>query len=476
MGVPQVVIVGRPNVGKSSVLNWLAGVRIAIVDDQPGVTRDRLTHLMCHDDRFFELVDTGGMGIEDMDNLTRHIEDQINLAIDSAAVILFVVDTREGMLPLDQDVARRLRSVTVPIICLANKADSESFDAQSDEFYRLGAGKPLRISTIQNRNRAVLLNMIVSHLPPPLDDEATDSAATEMKVAIVGRRNVGKSTFINSLVSAERMIVSEIPGTTRDSVDVHFDLDGKSFTAIDTPGLRRTKSRKTDIDFYSTHRAQRSIRRADVVLLFFDPTERISKVDKQLSDYIAQQYKPYIFVVNKWDLIVNTMPTEKWVRYLHDSFGTMQYAPIAFITGQTGKNVKALLNHAQMLYKQSLARVSTGQLNRMLQEIIRRNPPPALKGREPKIFYATQVGIQPPTIVVFCSAPTSISKTYQRYLLGKFRDELNFPEVPIKLYLRRRHPADLRDEVDSHATVANESKRSRKQSPSGPRVSAPADA
>src|SRR5882724_6613780 len=270
MSVPQVVIVGRPNVGKSSVLNWLAGIRIAIVDDQPGVTRDRLTHLMCHDDRYFELVDTGGMGIADMDNLTAHIEEQINLAIDSAAIILFVVDTREGMLPLDQDVARRLRSVTVPIICLANKADSETLDSQADEFYRLGAGKPLRISTLQNRNRAVLLNMIVAQLPPALDDEAAGSTATEMKVAIVGRRNVGKSTFINSLVKAERMIVSEVPGTTRDSVDVRFELDGKSFTAIDTPGLRRTKSQKTDIDFYSTHRAQRSIRRADIVFLFLD--------------------------------------------------------------------------------------------------------------------------------------------------------------------------------------------------------------
>jgi GTPase len=475
MGVPQVVIVGRPNVGKSSVLNWLAGVRIAIVDDEPGVTRDRLTHLMCHDDRFFEVVDTGGMGIADMDNLTAHIEEQINLAIDSAALILFVVDTREGMLPLDQDVARRLRSVTVPIICLANKADSESFDSQADEFYRLGAGKPLRISTLQNRNRAVLLNMIVAQLPPPLDDEAAEASAPEMKVAIVGRRNVGKSTFINSLVQAERMIVSEIPGTTRDSVDVRFELDGKSFTAIDTPGLRRTKSQKTDIDFYGTHRAQRSIRRADVVLLFFDPTERISKVDKQLCDYIAQQYKPCIFVVNKWDLIVNTMPTEKWVRYLHDAFPSMHYLPIAFVTGQTGKNVKALLNHAQMLFKQSLSRVTTGQLNRMLRDAIRRNPPPVLKGRQPKIFYATQVGVQPPTIVVFCSAPTSISKTYQRYLLGKFRDELSFPEVPIKLYLRRRHPADVRDEVDAEFAKATPN-RSKKPTSSGSRATAPADA
>ena len=452
MSVPQVVIVGRPNVGKSSVLNWLAGVRIAVVDDQPGVTRDRVTHLLCHDDRFFELVDTGGMGIADMDNLTRHIEDQINLAIDSADVILFVVDTREGMLPLDQDVARRLRSVNVPIIVVANKSDDERMDSQADEFYRLGSGKPLRISTLQNRNRAVLLNMIVSKLPPPLDDEATKGGTEpEMKVAIVGRRNVGKSTFINTLVSAPRMIVSEVPGTTRDSVDVRFELDGKPFIAIDTPGLRRAKSRQTDIDFYGTHRAQRSIRRADVVLLFFDATQRISKVDKQLCDYIAQQYKPCIFVVNKWDQLVHTMPTGKWVRYLQEAFGTMRYAPIAFITGETGKNVKALINHSQMLFKQSRARVSTGQLNRMLRDAVRQNAPPTAANREPKIYYATQVGIQPPTIVLFVNEPSLISKPYQRYLLGKFRDELTFNEVPIKLYLRRRHPADLRDDVAAPA-------------------------
>jgi GTP-binding protein len=447
MGVPQIVIVGRPNVGKSSLLNCLAGVRIAIVDDEPGVTRDRVTHLMCHEDRFFELVDTGGMGFADMDNLTRHITEQINLAIDSASLILFVVDTRDGMMPLDQDIARRLRSVGVPIICVANKTDDESLDAQTDEFYRLGMGKPLRVSTRWDRNRAVLLNLIVRNLPPPLEEDPLDVTEPEMKTAIVGRRNVGKSTFINTLVSAPRMIVSEIPGTTRDSVDVRFELDGKSFVAIDTPGIRRAKSRQTDIDFYSTHRAQRSIRRADVVLLFFDCAERISKVDKQLGEYIAQQYKPCIFVVNKWDKLVKTMPTEKWVRYLHDAFGTMRYAPIAFITGQTGKNVKALLNHAQMLFKQSRARVATGQLNRMLRSAVRQNAPPPFKGRLPKIYYATQVGIQPPTIVLFCNEPKAIPKPYQRYLLGKFRDELSFEEVPIKLYLRRRHPADLRDDV-----------------------------
>lgn len=448
MSVPQVVIVGRPNVGKSSLFNWLAGVRIAIVDDKPGVTRDRLTHLMCHDDRYFELVDTGGMGFADMDNLTKHIEDQISLALDSASLILFVVDAREGMLPIDQDIARRLRAVNKPIICIANKCDSESLDSQADEFYRLGSGKPLRVSTQQNRNRAVLLNMILQKLPPALEDEAAEgSIEPEMKVAIVGRRNVGKSTFINSLVQADRMIVSEIPGTTRDSVDVRFELDGKSFVAIDTPGIRRAKSRQNDIDFYGTHRAQRSIRRADVVLLFFDAGQRISKVDKQLCEYIAEQYKPCVFVVNKWDLLADTMPTDKWVRYLHDAFGTMRYVPIAFITGQTGKNVKALLNHSQMLFKESRRRVSTGQLNRMVRDAVRSNPAPMARNRMPKIYYATQVGIQPPTIVLFCNDPQLISKPYQRYLLGKFRDELPFDEVPIKLYLRRRHAADLRDDV-----------------------------
>jgi GTP-binding protein len=473
MGVPQVVIVGRPNVGKSSVLNWLAGVRIAIVDDKPGVTRDRLSHLMCHDDRFFEVIDTGGMGFHDEDNLTDHIEDQINLAIDSASVILFVVDAREGMVPMDQEVAKRLRGVQAPIILLANKTDSDSMDPQADEFYRLGCGKPLKISTIQNRNRAVLLNMIVTHLPPPLDETANDTNDPEMKVAIVGRRNVGKSTFVNTLVQANRVITSEIPGTTRDSIDVRFELDGKSFVAIDTPGLRRTKSVKTDIDFYGTHRAQRSIRRADVSLLFFDATERISKVDKQLCDYIAEQYKPCIFVVNKWDQLVNSMPTDKWVRYLHDSFPTMRYVPIAFITGQTGKNVKALLNHAQMLFKQSRNRATTGQLNRMLANALKRSPPPSNANRTPKIYYATQVGVQPPTIVLFCSAPSAISHTYQRYLLGKFRDELNFGEVPIKLYLRRRHPADLREDVESE--LKNVDKDRGKKS-SGGRKKAQADA
>ena len=449
MSIPQVVIVGRPNVGKSSILNWLANIRLAIVDNHAGVTRDRMTHLMCHREHYFDMVDTGGIGIEDVDNLTNQIEDQIALAIESAAVILFVVDTQEGLVPLDQEVAKRLRYVSVPVVCVANKTDHEALDSQADEFYRLGRGKLIRVSTTQSRGRSSLLDMIVERLPevaaadgPPLPDP-------EMKAAIVGRRNVGKSTFVNSLTDANRMIVSEVPGTTRDSVDVRFELDGKAFIAIDTPGLRRTKSVNTDIDFYGMHRAQRSIRRADIVLLFFDCTERLSKVDKQLCDYVAEHYKPCVFVVNKWDQMAGSMPTEKWVNYLHDTFRTMRFVPIAFITGMTGRNVKALLNHGQMLFKQSRERVSTGRLNRVLREAIRLNQPPLYKNRRTKIYYATQVGVQPPTIVLFCNDPKALGKPYQRYLLSVMRDEFPFAEVPIKLYVRRRVSGDRRNEIEA---------------------------
>ncbi len=446
MAVPKVVIVGRPNVGKSSLLNWLAGIRIAIVEDRPGVTRDRVDYLMEYKQRYFELIDTGGIGILDEDNLTQHIDEQIQVAIDSAAAILFVVDSRDGLLPLDEEVARRLRHVDVPVICVANKADTLKLDNQAADFYRLGRGKIIPVSTTQNRNRGMLLDIILERLPSPEVSE-TPSKEPEMRVAIVGRRNVGKSTFVNTLAQAERMIVSEIAGTTRDSVDVRFELDGKGFVAIDTPGIRRSQGRKASIDFYGFHRAQRSIRRADVVLLFLDSTQRISKVDKQLCDYISQNYKPCVLVVNKWDIQAGSMPTEKWVRYLHETFRTMRYAPIAFITGETGKNVKALLNHAQMLFKQSRQRTPTGQLNRLLREAIRHTPPPLYHNRRPKVYYGTQVGIEPPTLVLFCNEPAAISKPYQRYLLGAVRDQLNFEEVPIKLYLRKRQQNDQRNEI-----------------------------
>jgi len=450
MGVPQVVIVGRPNVGKSSIFNWLARKRLAIVDNVEGVTRDRVNYLMFERDRYFELVDTGGIGFEDPDKLTSKIDEQISAAIESADIILFVVDTRTGLTNQDLEVARRLRYSDKPVICVANKTDDHTFDTQADEFYKLGRGKLIRVSTMQNRGRQQLLDMIAERLPKQLPDEVVPAAVDSvMKVAIVGRRNVGKSTFVNTLAHAERMIVSEVAGTTRDSVDVRFELDGKQFIAIDTPGLKRTKSLATDVEFYSSHRAQRSIRRADVVLMFFDPTQRIGKVDKQLCEYIAENYKPCIFVVNKWDLVADTMPTEKWVSYLHDTFRTMWYVPMAFVTGKTGRNVKALLNHAQMLYKQAGERVTTGGLNKVLRAAIDANPAPLYQNRRPKIYYATQVSTQPPTIVLFCNEPQAFSEPYRRYLLGALREHMPFAEVPIKLYLRKRAAGDRRADVDA---------------------------
>lgn len=456
MSIPRVAVVGRPNVGKSSVFNWLAGRRISIVDDVAGVTRDRVTHLIEEGDRFFELIDTGGVGINDVDDLGSEIEDQIAIALDSADVVLFVVDSRTGLLPLDEEVAKRLRYIDKPIICVANKTDDPSLDPQAYEFYKLGRGKLIRVSAMQNRNRQELLDMILDRLPPA---DAGDAAAAEeppMKVAIVGRRNTGKSTFVNTLAKAERMIVSEIAGTTRDSVDVRFILDNKEFMAIDTPGLRRNKSVKTDVEYYGVHRAQRSIRRADVVLMFFDCSERISKVDKQLIQYIAENYKPCIFVVNKWDKMHGKMPTENWVNYLRDTFKTMWHTPIAFITGETGKNVKALINHAQMLFKQSRQRVSTGELNRLVGRAIDHFEPPMYQGKRPRIYYATQVSTEPPTIVLVCNNPGGFTQPYRRYLLGVFRDQLSFGEVPMKLYLHRRRRDDERDEVVTKTKIADE--------------------
>jgi GTP-binding protein len=406
-----------------------------------------VTQLIQISDRFLELVDTGGIGVKDIDNLTEHIEEQIQVAIDSACMILFVVDTREGVTPLDKEVAKRLRYANVPVLCLANKTDHPQLDSQAGDFYQLGR-KVILISAKENRGKAEVQEAIVERLPTSAIADAAPEEAV-MKVAIVGRRNTGKSTLANTLAQAERMIVSEIPGTTRDSVDVRFEMDGKVFVAIDTPGFRRGKSVATDIDFYGVHRAQRSIRRADVVLLFFDATQRISKVDKQLCDYIAQQYKPCIFVVNKWDLLAGSMPTEKWVTYLRDTFRTMLYVPIAFVTGQSGKNVKAMFNHAQMLYKQSRMRISTGPLNKLLRAALEQNAPPSYQNRRSKIYYATQVAEQPPTIVLFCSDPKALSQQYQRYLLGYFREKLKFGEVPIKLYLRRRESHDQRDEINA---------------------------
>ena len=437
--IPQVVVVGRPNVGKSSLFNWLIEKRIAIEDPTAGVTRDRLVQRVSLEDRVFDLVDTGGMGFDDPDGLTTQIDAQIASGLTSAALIVFVVEVRSGLLPADREVARRVRLTGAPVLLVANKADDPKYDLLAHDFDELGFGEPLIVSVRQNRNRTELVDEIVAHLPEAWPEEAEGAALPEMKLAIVGRRNVGKSTFINALAHEERVITSPVAGTTRDSVDVRFEVDGHSFLAIDTPGLRRTKSRTTDLDFYSTHRAERSIRRADVVLLFLDASEPIGRVDKQLVDTILEEAKPVVFVINKWDLYAGEVDRKEWDDYLRETFRSMPWAPVEFTTATSGRNVKAVVDTAQRLFRQSSTRIATAKLNTVIRTAVETNRPPADgRGRPVRIYYATQVEVNPPTIVLSTSAPRSITEPYKRYLVNSLRQTTPLREVPIRLLVRGR--------------------------------------
>jgi GTPase len=436
VSLPIVAIVGRPNVGKSALFNWLAGKRISIVDPTAGVTRDRVSTVVHHGDRYFELMDTGGMGLVDRDNLTADVEQQIQFAIDSASVVVFVVDIRDGIAPLDEMVAERLRRLHKPVVFVANKADTDKLATMAGEFARLGFGDPVLVSAEQKLGRPDLFDAIVKKLPP--DAGELPPADPALKIAIVGRRNVGKSTFINSLAEANRVIVSEVPGTTRDSIDVRFERDGKSFVAIDTAGVRKKASMADDVEYYSSHRAERSIRRADVVLHFFDARHRISRVDKQLAGYILEHNTPAIFAINKWDLVKDVMPMEKMGNYVRSIFPMLDHVPIAFITAKKGKNVLRLLQLAIQLHKQAGTRVGTGDLNRAIRAAVEANAPVMHGSRQPRIFYATQIGIHPPTIVLFTNGPELFDDTYLRYLIKVLRESFPFPEVAIKLVLRAK--------------------------------------
>jgi GTP-binding protein len=463
MGIPQVAIVGRPNVGKSSLFNWLAGRRIAIVDPTPGVTRDRLAAPVEIGARWLEIIDTGGMGIEDIDNLTADVEHQIELAMDKAHLVLFVLDTRTGLVPLDDKVIKKLRGLNKPVLLVANKCDTPALEPQAAEFHRLGPFPMVCVSALQHRNKEGLLDLIAEHLPP--EDDTPPPAEEALKIAIVGRRNTGKSTFINAIAEEERAIVSEVAGTTRDSVDIRFEKDGKTIVAIDTAGVRRRGSIRTDVDFYSLARAERSIRRADVVLLFLDAAETVSMVDKQLAGYILENYKPAIFVVNKWDLLVKALPTGDFAEYLHKVFPNLDHMPVAFITAKDNRNVQKVLSLAQHIHKQAGARVSTGELNRVIKRAIVEQSPPIRQNRQGKIYFATQVATHPPTIVLFTNGAHLFDKTYERYLLKTFRDHLPFAEVPIKMYMRNRSESAAEPVVATPVVKPRRKKRDAQKKP-----------
>ncbi len=471
--MPVVAIVGRPNVGQSSLLNAIVGKRISIVQDQPGVTRDRVSFPLRVGDRFVELIDTGGYGFVDPDALTEHIRHQIELAMTRADLVLFVVDTEQGLTAADQEIAQLLRRLDTNTVLIANKADVEKADVALGDFARIGFGTPVGVSAHTGRNveqivNAIRKNVDLSRAPRHVPDP-------ELLVAIVGKRNAGKSTLVNAVAKLyddqdDRVIVSEIPGTTRDSVDVRFEKDDKTLVVIDTAGVRKKRHMVTnDVEFYSFHRAQRSIRRADVVFMLIDGSEHLSEPDKKLAQYIAEQFKPVVLVVNKWDRVLDNAKAQaeergmemssdllmtEFEQYLNQELPHLDYAPVAFITAKDSRNVQAVLDTAQHLFNQSNERVGTGRLNAAIKRILEERFPSSKSGRRPRIYYATQVDVAPPTIVLFVNNPEYFDDSYQRFMINRFRELLPYAEVPIKLQIRGKNEQQQQREQQRTKTKA----------------------
>ncbi len=441
MGLPTVAIVGRPNVGKSSLLNALAGRRVSIVEPTPGVTRDRVSALCDVDGLFVELVDTGGYGIVDRDDLTEHVERQIRFAIERADLILFVVDVRDGVMPLDTTMAGILRNHHSRVLLVANKADAPEIAPQSAEFERLGFGEPICVSAAHGLGRADLRTTIAERLRRETAEMPIDPV---MKVALVGRRNTGKSTFINALAGEERVIVSEVAGTTRDAVDVLFEKENRTFLAIDTAGVRKRSKLADSIEFYATSRVHASVRRADVVLMLLDAEKSTSMVDKKLARLLADEFKPVVIVINKWDLAKGRASTEEYGEYLTKTLVGLDFAPVVFTSAKSNHNVWAAIDTATALFNQNRTRVGTGVLNRALQEVMALRGPSQKRGtKPPRIYFATQVAVCPPTLVLFVNHVSSIDENYMRFLTNQFRERLPFSEVPFRLALRpHRQPVE----------------------------------
>lgn len=426
--VPTVTIVGRPNVGKSSLFNLLARRRISIVEPTPGVTRDRLSIIVEEDDLCFELIDTGGIVFSELEGLAEEIQRQIEISIQLADLILFVIDIKEGVHPLDREIAGRLRKLKKPVVLIANKADTEMREFDSAEALSLGFGEPVPTSTTHFRGREEVLGAIASRLPSA-DERPLEPA---LKLAIVGRRNVGKSTFLNSLLQEERVIVSSVAGTTRDCIDVRFKWHNSDILLIDTAGLRKKRQIDSPVEFFSLVRAQRAVRRADVAILMLEATQRVSRVDKQLSSYIKELYKPVVIAINKWDLAVET-PPEKFDEYLSHELPSLRFAPIVCISALTGFNIHGVLDTAIGLHDQSKKRVPTSRLNRILEKAWEERRPRPIKSRTARFYYATQVGISPPTILLFVNDATLFPDDYRRFLLSRLQETTPFREIPIRL-------------------------------------------
>jgi GTPase len=467
MALPVVAIIGRPNVGKSSLLNSLAGDRISIVDSRAGVTRDRVSAIIERGDQFFELVDTGGYGIVDSDKLEEHVEGQIRQAIASADLVLFVVDVRDGITPLDTRIAELLRKQDLNVILVANKADNVRMFPQAGEFAKLGFGEAMCISTMNNLNKLQLMERVLRQLAGMPSEKP---AKAELKFCILGKRNAGKSSFVNAIVGQERVIVSDVPGTTRDSVDVRFEKGGKVYVVVDTAGLRK-KARivNDDLEFYSFVRVERSLRMSDVAVFMIDAAVPLSQVDKKLAQLITDESKACVLVVNKWDLAREKAQPEDYGDYIEKMLPGLHWAPIVLASAKENLNIDKVLALVRQVYKQATTRIPTPKLNKTIETIMEERGPGSRKGRgAPKIYYATQVATEPVTIMLFVNNPSVFDENYQRFMIRKLREHLSIKEVPIRLVVKG-HRSDKSGEKHSSTSSAAKRPRTATGEPKRPR-------
>jgi len=441
-GPPRVVIVGRPNVGKSTLFNALAGRRISIEDPMAGVTRDRVSFMLGVGDRELELVDTGGIGLVDETALADEVDEQIRFALAVADQILFVIDAKEGVTSWDRQIAERLRRLDLPVLVIANKNEGRAAITGIGEAHALGFGAPIPVSAKERMGIADLLELVVERAGEAA--VAPQVPSDVVHLAIVGRVNVGKSTLVNALVGEPRVIVSDIPGTTRDAVDVGFSAEGRQFVAIDTAGLRKDKTVSDSVDFYSQSRTIRALRRANVVLLLIDATADVGRIDKQLAGQVQELCVPTVIVVTKWDLARERAGTGEYESYLRKTLSGLPWAPIAFISALQGENLMPLLALAAQLHDQAGVRVTTGELNRVLKRALEKHGPKVKGGRVGRVYYGSQVDTHPPTLVLFVNEPGLFDDNWRRYLLHELQAELPYSEVPVRVQYQARK-ADTRE-------------------------------
>ncbi|WP_135551966.1 ribosome biogenesis GTPase Der [Paenibacillus cymbidii] len=436
MGKPIVAIVGRPNVGKSTIFNRLIGDRLAIVEDRPGVTRDRLYGTGEWLGRTFHVIDTGGIEIDDEDKLLRSVRAQAELAIEEADVIVFMVDGKAGITPADQDIAQLLFRARKPIVLAVNKVDNVKEQENIYEFYSLGLGEPIAISGAHAIGFGDLLDEASKHFPEDTEDDYGEDV---IRVALIGRPNVGKSSLVNALLGEERVIVSEIAGTTRDAIDTPFEQDGQKFVLIDTAGMRKRGKVYENTEKYSVMRALKAIERADVALVVINGEEGIIEQDKHIAGYAHEAGKAALFVVNKWDAVEKDDKTmQRFTQTIRDHFLFMSYAPVLFVSAKTRQRLQKVLPAVIEAAERHAMRIQTHLLNEVVSDAIAVTPPPTDKGRRLRINYVTQVAVKPPTIVVFVNDTELMHFSYERYLENKIRAAFDFTGTPIRIFARRK--------------------------------------